>query len=522
MIFEKRKSQLGEEIREVYVKLPFDIYSSENKSVFKVKELVEEVEERFELLRTNDKINIKLYLAWIEALNITNVEEYIFSNLKLKDKELDILLKRINFTLEELGKEYGITRERIRQIEAKAVRKVNLGMEKIFFDVINKEKMYFASELTKLENIMMYIDSITEQSYISYGKGEDMCFIPVTKFTEIKRQLKDVEEELEENGYVKYDISDYPELKSKCIEYLGLNYINGCVTKITTKQEQVKYGMRYLGRPIKISSEQDQKELVQAVKQIFGTELPIGRSLEALINNVGARVDSGSYSGYDSALELPKEVLAQIEEYIKEKQIINARDLFAKFGEVLNAHNLNNETILYRYLKEKLDGKLYFHGVSAVISSKKDMGSWGEVVKQEILSTKRPAEKTELMIKYAMTEAVYNTLAVNFSDIIIWGRGELYLKSLVKLPEKLEEMLMNAICERQILSFSEIRGIMNKYDNKFLEENNIKTNENLYHYLKTIELKNVIIDKNANEVILQSKKATYEIEEYKETEELTI
>ena len=49
---------------------------------------------------------------------------------RLTDKEMDVLFKRLaincdrEYTLEEIGKQYGVTRERIRQIEAKALRKL--------------------------------------------------------------------------------------------------------------------------------------------------------------------------------------------------------------------------------------------------------------------------------------------------------------------------------------------------------------------------------------------------------------
>lgn len=57
---------------------------------------------------------------------------------KLKDRELDILRKRFGLnggdekgvTLEEIGREYRVTRERIRQIEAKVLLKLRAGMER--------------------------------------------------------------------------------------------------------------------------------------------------------------------------------------------------------------------------------------------------------------------------------------------------------------------------------------------------------------------------------------------------------
>ena len=52
----------------------------------------------------------------------------IFS--ELSEREVDVIKKRFGWnddrerTLEEIGQEYGVTRERIRQIEAKAIRKI--------------------------------------------------------------------------------------------------------------------------------------------------------------------------------------------------------------------------------------------------------------------------------------------------------------------------------------------------------------------------------------------------------------
>ena len=52
---------------------------------------------------------------------------------RLTEKEADVIKKRFGLeddkprTLEEIGKEYNITRERVRQIEAKAIKKLRLS-----------------------------------------------------------------------------------------------------------------------------------------------------------------------------------------------------------------------------------------------------------------------------------------------------------------------------------------------------------------------------------------------------------
>lgn len=74
-------------------------------------------------------------------------EEFISltDKIGLKEKEKDILFLRfglydddISHTLEQIGEKYGVTRERIRQIEKKSLRRLKFGMEKYgYIDVIN-------------------------------------------------------------------------------------------------------------------------------------------------------------------------------------------------------------------------------------------------------------------------------------------------------------------------------------------------------------------------------------------------
>lgn len=56
----------------------------------------------------------------------------LFEKANLSEKEIDIIKSRYGFnnkvfTLDELGKKYGITRERVRQLEARAINKMRLS-----------------------------------------------------------------------------------------------------------------------------------------------------------------------------------------------------------------------------------------------------------------------------------------------------------------------------------------------------------------------------------------------------------
>ena len=49
------------------------------------------------------------------------------TQIKIRERERKILQLRTNHTLEEIGEMFGVTRERIRQIEAKALRRIALS-----------------------------------------------------------------------------------------------------------------------------------------------------------------------------------------------------------------------------------------------------------------------------------------------------------------------------------------------------------------------------------------------------------
>ena len=49
------------------------------------------------------------------------------TQIKIRERERKILQLRANHTLEEIGETFGVTRERIRQIEMKALRRIALS-----------------------------------------------------------------------------------------------------------------------------------------------------------------------------------------------------------------------------------------------------------------------------------------------------------------------------------------------------------------------------------------------------------
>ena len=95
-----------------------------------------------------------------------SVEYALFS---LTDRERDIthLYYRDGKTLEEIGKIYGVTRERIRQVVAKAVRKLKHPSRRKYIElgvlgVIEKMKEEYAEKVAELTEKMLYLTNITD------------------------------------------------------------------------------------------------------------------------------------------------------------------------------------------------------------------------------------------------------------------------------------------------------------------------------------------------------------------------
>lgn len=516
---------VSSELSDLYINLPFNMLELMEQSYIKIGDLIEYVITNFSKLELDEKLNSKLFLFWINSFKIVDKKKYFVNKLMLKEKEYEILSLRSTKTLEEVGHIFGVTRERIRQIEAKAIAKVKRNYRLIPFKLIDKKKLYYVNELDDFYNLLFYINIVTnENSHILIKKEEKSYYLPTFYIDKLNQFIHNNISQFENQGFLEIDINEWPDIDilNKVLEYLNYNIYNNKITKKLTKRLQVRYAMKYLNKPISISSIDDQMEIVKAVKHIFGNEFETGRGMEALIADAGVRIDSGKYSASDNIEPLSKETLSKIIQYVKERKIINTRDLFIDFGDELIEHNLNNETILYRYLKENISDKLYFHGVSAVISSDPQLAGWGDLAIRIMKKSHKPINKLNFIVKNSITETVYNMLPVNYGDIIIWSSKELYLKSLLKVPDNVKSELIDYIKNKQIVKFDEIRSKINKIDINLLFNNNVKTNDNLYYFLINILSDDCRINKYNEEIRYKENIKTIIEEVYDETEELTL
>lgn len=513
------------DLADLYINLPFSMLNLKENYYIKIHDLIEYIIDNFGNLELEDKLNSKLFLYWINSFDIVDKKQYFIDKLMLKDKEYEILSLRGTRTLEEVGQLFGVTRERIRQIEAKVVNKINKNYKLIPFKFIDNKKIYYVNDLDDFYSLLLYIDTIKdEKSHIFIKDDINSYYLPVFYINKMEKFVHNNISQFENQGFLEIDLSEWNDndILIRVLDYLNLNLYGNKISKKLTKRLQVKYAMKYINRPISISSIDDQTEIVRIVKSIFGNDLEVGRGMEALIADAGVRVDSGKYATSDNIDPLSKELLSKIVKYVKDRKIINTRDLFIVFGEELTEHNLNNETILYRYLKETLSNELFFHGVSAVISGDPELAGWGDLAIRIMKENHQPISKLSFMVKYSLTDPVYNQLPLYYDDIIIWSSKELYLKSLLDIPSNIKDELIKILKIAQIVRFDEVRKIINTLDVNLMKLNNVKTNDNLYNFLINILPECFEISKKNEEVKYINSFKTIIEEVYDETEELTL
>ncbi|RDL34836.1 hypothetical protein DA099_05815 [Photobacterium damselae] len=77
-------------------------------------------------------------------LNYTQTQKIQQVTSTLTEKESDIIKRRFGLddkpeqTLEDVGREYGVTRERIRQIEAKTLKKLTYRLSKLSLEAVHE------------------------------------------------------------------------------------------------------------------------------------------------------------------------------------------------------------------------------------------------------------------------------------------------------------------------------------------------------------------------------------------------
>ena len=508
---------------ELYVNIPFELSNKYRLfDLVKINNILNYGITVFQNLSLKEQIDLKLFLNWVNSFIVEDEKKFFIDKIELTNKQREILIYRNTHTLEETGALYNVTRERIRQIEAKACKKIDKCLSNIPFKRPLDNSFYDYILCSDDEKLLLYVDSISTHFFEKIKDENKYIYMNLDLVNEISDYITNNSVKLGEQGYLDF----IPEINDKyfqmSIDYLGLKYNNQHLFYEIPKVKMVQFAMNKIGRGIKITDSKDRNLVISTVYELFGERLEDSRGLEALISKSGVRVDSGTYSTTDNIIPLEKDTFEKIIEYVKHHKIINSRDLFVPFGDILLKHNIANENILYRYLKESLNDILYFNGVSGVISSNPDDSSWGAVIERYIKKQRRPVSKAEIMGKFPITAPVYESLSVNFDDIIKWGRAELFLKSLIYFKEEEKEKFISIMLEVRIMKFEEVLKLFNSIDREIVTKNQIINNYSLCSLIENVFGDQFVIYKDKEIITIPDTQKTEKKEQYTVAEELTI
>lgn len=355
------------------------------------------------------------------------------------EREKNVIFLRSNSkTLEEIGTEYGITRERIRQIEAKALRKLApcLDTEKLLFligiecnehQVIDvKQILGFLKDIPEYANIFILISKINKDGF--YYNGAFNCFEfkdfnfnekSIELINELPKQFHNSELENYRNlAFEKYGIESNA---FNIIIQKEYNKTNDLFHKgqISVRKVIVPVLEKYYQDGIRVY-DQNELSIFRALveKEIGPGLLPENdRSLTAAIERVCVLCDRGKYR-LQTDEYVSDDLKNKIWKYIKNHDcpIIMTESILNIFRKELNEFGIDNYNHLQGILHQLYGDKLIYK--KSYISKDRKHKSLTKDIYDFIKNSKYPIDKKEIKERYPFVTEIVIATAVTVPSVL--------------------------------------------------------------------------------------------------------
>lgn len=380
--------------------------------IFKFNDVDNDILFKNQIITLDDLKNCSLYfILLIFSLQIpnliNNINEWIKSTeevinkvfIKIDSKALDILIKRNGyisnnkFALEEIGAEYGLTRERIRQIESKSLQKIRKNASKIehilkaiFYNEANNQCKY----VTKSQIIIKYDSDIANKILLLYEYG-NLLIKYDSKYNIIyDKTIDNIEEmvnnNLQEIGIVAdyYETKDADEFLQKILEnhYKKIDDNLYIRSGFRTRDLYLDIADEYFPNGYRVGEDEDYNKLVEIAKDKYkiDEEIPSKHSIEAMVGRSDfIQIDRGTYLPEKYCIELPEQLVDKILNYISENNLVYYRSIYEKFNRELLELGIDN----HYYLKGCIDKKLSYDMVSKrdyIVNGNQGISPIGELI----------------------------------------------------------------------------------------------------------------------------------------------
>jgi RNA polymerase sigma factor (sigma-70 family) len=445
--------------------------------------------------------NPSLILSQLDKHKAATNEEELLKELEnkvysLDSKSKDIIIRRFvrNETLEFIAKDYNVTRERIRQIESKALEKLNFTLDKYGKDIFN----IIGDTYILHGNLLDYVIEHFEQKglYKIYIDSKTRLKIGIKSviYKEVLNQIKLLEVQIENK--VAIDLSDINlDLSDQFInKYLITfhDYKNGYIDKKVTITDALSEIMKNYDKDINLKNDSDIDFILNELKNKYKIDLASEssgyvRNIERAISVNCLLVGAHTFRHKEKIKKINNELIANITRFLKTQKITTGKAIYSTFGSSLREFDISSPQAIYSYFRYFFPKDFDYGGVSLAISTRTTKSSFTELIKELILFEKRPINKTEILIKYpAITNTIVNNLTLNDKSFAYWGNNNYYLKELIKLNEKTKNEIWKTLKTSKIIKTTILIDKIKQIDNKILDKNFIYNEDSLFFFLKSV------------------------------------
>lgn len=374
------------------------------------------------------------FLRWCQ-FDLENEYEEHWNSHRDRDRVEDIVRLRSNrSTLEEVGNIYGITRERIRQIEAKAVRKFRVWEKNHNFlaKVAAECGCYSVITFKRIKEIMgdngdiiIYLLRLADSSH--YYVDLDLEVVVRDDFDYSVRIQKYVDMLPEV-----FNARELPAWMQELPEKIPEEILQRAVelqyrlTGDTYHRSRLSVGLMcehvlrtYYPEGLHIYDDKEIEGFRNHIYQDYGDVKmsDTNRALVARISDVGVLCGRGRYKSKQEEY-LSSNLCENISRYIEDSSdtIFLINTIFAVFEDELRAEGIDNKYYLQGVLKELFGDRYYFR--RDYISKDADLTSIYSAIIRYIKNSLAPVSKAEIFEAFqGLTEIVLN-FAVNDSEVL--------------------------------------------------------------------------------------------------------
>lgn len=380
-----KSGEIFDAIKDIEVQALFYNYGFHTKSTSRL--TIKEIEGK-ELTELREEFEPQLLISLSQVLLKQNTPGGIINNLKsnLPERDYSIIVHRYGMgkTLEETGKSFGVTRERVRQIAKKAIRKISAYLKRQHFSEVVKILSPHEAFITEEQLVEIvgeeysFVVGLLKQEIFLLNYNDRLGIFLLTDID--KKDLKQVEGFFEDLPQL-FPAAEFHQSLEEVLQSIGIeNPSEEMLQRLFENERYTRYGVlysryrlsmnqvlnylfkHYIKEPLRVD-EKGAAYLQSLAKQHLNYDLGSTlRSIDARIRDAEdvILVDSSTFQYFDSE-SFDEGFISQVEEYLHEelkiKEVVNTEELYEHFYDEIKQLGILSKLHLYSLIRYYLDDK---------------------------------------------------------------------------------------------------------------------------------------------------------------------